>query len=178
MAASVSFTDADHVVNARPAPHGRIDSTVTFETSVAKWSPDGASVMFEQPFVVDGVRGAIVIVDTATRERRVLGWGSDPSWLDGHTVIVSGFQRGPEPTPPLTSASFVDLDSGRATPLPNPLTALDNAADFQLSPNGHRVVFSASPVDGTGGSQIFVGRLHEIFVGRLDASHGVQLTSG
>jgi Tol biopolymer transport system component len=52
------------------------------------WSPDGTRIAY-QPLYSSPVK----IVDVRTGRSRSLGEGTDPSWLDDQTLIVTGYAR-------------------------------------------------------------------------------------
>jgi Tol biopolymer transport system component len=51
------------------------------------WSPDGSRIAYQPLY-----GGPVKVVDVDRDRGRPVGEGEDPSWLDGHTLIVTGFE--------------------------------------------------------------------------------------
>jgi Tol biopolymer transport system component len=54
-----------------------------------KWSPDGTRIAYVN--LENGPDFRVVVADVATGETTFVAGGTDPEWLDDHTLIIEGF---------------------------------------------------------------------------------------
>jgi Tol biopolymer transport system component len=143
------------------------------------WSPDGAEVAFQpasdEPIWVRDVDTGILVTKV---------WGTDPSWFDGHTLIVEdaaitdpvseeGDVSAVSPAPPVPAVDPADIDridlrAGETTPLPMSIRGIsERVAHVRVSPDGSTLAFD----DGV---EIYVANVDGTLVRQLTREGGVS----
>ncbi len=114
---------------------------------------------------------AVLVVAVASvigRDRDRLGHGPTPTPSLTVTPTPTPTPT-PSPTPSVIGGvgviwedSFVDVDTGRVTPLPSSITSIPGASDYDVSPDGTKLLFG-------GGSQVFIANINGTEVRRVSS---------